>query len=280
MIRFDERAVLVTGSGRGLGAAYARAYAERGAQVVVHDAGLELDGTGGDPSVADGVVAQIARAGGTAVASYENLADPDACRRVVEVALERFGRLDVVVHNAGLLVYEELEGADRSWDAVRRVSVDAPFHVSRAAFAAMKDQGYGRFVFTTSGRGMWLEHAVPGLAAYAVGKMASFGLMLVVAAEGEAHGIRANAVSPVAATRMLQRPTEVGELAPELVVPGVLFLASEACSFSGAVLRAADGRFSTVGWHAGEGIDLGREPAGPEAVHEHWSEIEGKVRVA
>jgi NAD(P)-dependent dehydrogenase (short-subunit alcohol dehydrogenase family) len=280
MIRFDERVVLVTGGGRGLGAAYARAFAERGASVVVHDAGLELDGTGGDSSVADAVVADIARAGGTAVASYEDLADPDACRRVVEVGLERFGRIDVVVHNAGLLVFEELEEADRSWDAVRRVSVDAPFHVTRAAFPAMKEQEYGRFVFTTSGRGMWLEHAVPGLAAYAAGKMAAFGLMLVVAVEGEAHGIRANAVSPVAATRMFQRPTEAGELVPELVVPGVLFLASEECPFSGTVLRAADGRFSTVGWHAGEGIDLGRAPAQPEALQERWGEIEGKVRVA
>jgi NAD(P)-dependent dehydrogenase (short-subunit alcohol dehydrogenase family) len=127
---------------------------------------------------------------------------------------------------------------------------------------------------------MWLEHARPGLAAYATGKMAAFGLMLVVAVEGEAYGIRANAVSPVAATRMLQRETEARELAPELVVPGVVFLASEECSFSGTVLRAADGRFSTVGWHAGEGIDLGREPGGADAVHERWSEIEGKVRVA
>jgi NAD(P)-dependent dehydrogenase (short-subunit alcohol dehydrogenase family) len=177
-------------------------------------------------------------------------------------------------------VFEELEEADRSWDAVRRVSVDAPFHVTRAAFPAMKEQGYGRFVFTTSGRGMWLEHAVPGLAAYAAGKMAAFGLMLVVAVEGEAHGICANAVSPVAATRMSQRTTDAGELAPELVVPGVLFLASEECEFSGVVLRAADGRFSTVGWHAGEGIDLGRAPAQPEALQERWSEIEGKVRVA
>ena len=280
MIRFDGRVVLVTGSGRGLGAAYAREFAALGASVVVHDAGLELDGTGGDPSVADAVVEEIARAGGTAVASYENLADPDACRRTVERALERFGQLDAVVHNAGLLVFEELEDADRSWEAVRRVTVDAPFHITRAALPAMKDQGFGRFVFTTSGRGMWLEHARPGLAAYATGKMAAFGLMLVVAVEGEAYGIRANAVSPVAATRMLQRETEARELAPELVVPGVVFLASEECSFSGTVLRAADGRFSTVGWHAGEGIDLGREPGGADAVHERWSEIEGKVRVA
>ena len=279
-IRFDGRTVLVTGSGRGLGAEYARAFAARGASVVVHDAGVALDGTGSDPAIADGVVAQITRDGGTAIPAYENLAESDACERTVELALEAFGRLDVVVHNAGLLVFEELEEAHRHWEALRRISVDAPLHVSAAALAAMKRQGYGRFVFTTSGRGMWLEHAQPGLAAYAVGKMAGYGLMLVVAAEGEGHGIRANAISPVAATRMFQRPTGPGELDPALVAPGVLFLASEQCSFSGVVLRAADGRFSTVGWQAGDEVDFGRQAADPEAIAERWNEIEHVVRAA
>jgi NAD(P)-dependent dehydrogenase (short-subunit alcohol dehydrogenase family) len=277
-IRFDDRVALVTGAGRGLGAAYARALAERGATVVVHDAGVEPDGSGGEPAVADAVVEEIAAAGGTAVASYENLEDRAAGARIVEQAGERFGRLDVVIQNAGLVIWEDLEAADRSWDRMRRVSIDAPFRITRAAFPVMKEQGYGRFVFTTSGRAMAVERTRPGLAAYAVGKMAHFALMLVTAAEGEPHGIHANAISPAAATRVLVREVVPGELEPEQVVPGVLFLASEECTFSGTVLEAAGGEFDVARWTSSDGLDLGREPVEPEVIAERWAEIEGAVR--
>jgi NAD(P)-dependent dehydrogenase (short-subunit alcohol dehydrogenase family) len=276
-IRFDDRVALVTGAGRGLGAAYARALAARGAAVVVHDAGVEQDGSGGDPTVADAVVAQIAAAGGTAAASYENLEEREAGRRLVEQAVERFGRLDIVIQNAGLVIWEELEEADRSWDRMRRVSIDAPFQITRAAVPVMKGQGYGRFVFTTSGRAMAVERTRPGLGAYAVAKMAQFGLVIVTAAEGEAHGIRANAVSPAAATRILVREVAPGELEPEQVVPGVLFLASEECTFSGKVLEAAGGVFDVARWASSEGVDFGRTPVEPERIAERWAEIEGLV---
>jgi NAD(P)-dependent dehydrogenase (short-subunit alcohol dehydrogenase family) len=261
----------------GLGAAYARALAARGATVVVHDAGVEPDGSGGDPTIADNVVAEITAAGGAAVASYENLEDEEAGARIVDQAVERFGRLDVVVQNAGLVIWEELEVADRSWDRMRRVSIDAPFQITRAAFPAMKEQGYGRFVFTTSGRAMAVDRTRPGLAAYAVGKMAHFALMLVTAAEGESHGIHANAISPAAATRVLVRETAPGELEPEQVVPGVLFLASEECTFSGKVLEAAGGEFDVARWVSSDEVDFGRTPVGPEVIAERWSEIEGLV---
>ena len=274
-IRFDDRVILVTGAGRGLGAAYARAFAERGASVVVHDAGVEADGTGGDPSVAEAVAREI---GG--VASVENLESEEGCRSTVDAALEHFGRIDVVVQNAGLLVWEELEDARRSWDLMRRVNVDAPFHVTRAAFPAMKAQGYGRFVFTTSGRAMSVERTRAGLAAYAVGKMAHFALMIVTAREGEPHGVLANAVAPAAATRMLTRAVEPGELEPEQVTPGVLFLASERCTFSGRVLEAAGGAFDVARWMSSEDVNFGREPVEPEAIADRWPEIEGKVRAA
>jgi NAD(P)-dependent dehydrogenase (short-subunit alcohol dehydrogenase family) len=277
-IRFDGRVALVTGAGRGLGAAYARALAARGAAVVVHDAGVEQDGSGGDPAVADAVVAEIDRAGGTALASYENLEDRNAGARIVEQAVERFGRIDVVVQNAGLVIWEELELADRSWDRMRRVSIDAPFHVTRAAFPVMKGQGYGRFVFTTSGRAMAVHRTKPGLAAYSVGKMAQFALMIVTAAEGESHGILANAISPAAATRVLVRKVEPGELEPEQVVPGVLFLASDQCTFSGKVLEAAGGEFDVARWTSSDEVDFGRDPVEPEEVARRWADIEGVVR--
>jgi NAD(P)-dependent dehydrogenase (short-subunit alcohol dehydrogenase family) len=183
-----------------------------------------------------------------------------------------------VINNAGLLIWEELEGANRSWETMRRVNVDAPFHVTRAAFPVMKEQGYGRFVFTTSGRAMAAERTRAGLAAYAVGKMAHFALMIVTAREGEPYGVLANAVAPVAATRILARTVESGELEPEQVAPGVLFLASDRCTVSGQVLEAGGGDFSVARWTSSDEVTLGREPAEPEVIAERWDEIAGAVR--
>lgn len=273
MIRFDDRVVLVTGAGRGLGAAYARAFAARGASVVVHDAGVEPDGSGGDASVAQAVADEI---GG--VACVENLEEPDAGTRVVEQAVGLFGRLDVVVQNAGLVIWEELDVADQSWNRMRKISIDAPFQITRAAFPAMKEQGYGRFVFTTSGRAMSAERTRPGLGAYAVAKMAAVGLMYVTAAEGEPHGVLANAIAPAAATRVFTGRVEPGELEPEQVVPGVVYLASADCTATGKVLEAGGGEFSTTWWTSSDDVDFGREPVEPEAIAERWAEIEGVVR--
>jgi NAD(P)-dependent dehydrogenase (short-subunit alcohol dehydrogenase family) len=264
--------VLVTGAGRGLGAAYVRAFAARGASVVVHDAGVELDGSGGDPSVAEGVAREV---GG--IACVENLETAAGCLRTIEFTLERFGRLDVLVHNAGLVAWEELAEAGRSWERLRAVNVDAPFHLTRAVFGPMREHGYGRLVFTTSGRAMSKERTRPGLAAYAVGKMAHFALMIVAAAEGEPHGILANAVAPAARTRMLTRPVERGELEPEQVAPGVVFLASDRCTLSGKVLEAGGGEFDVARWTSSSDVDFGREPVAPETIAEHWAEIEGAV---
>ena len=272
MIRFDDQVVLVTGAGRGLGAAYARAFSERGASVVVHDAGVEKDGSGGDPSVAQAVADEI---GGFALT--ENLEEPRAGTRVVEQVLERFGRLDAVIQNAGLVIWEELEVADRSWDRMRKISIDAPFEITRAALPAMKEQRYGRFVFTTSGRAMSKDRTRPGLAAYAVAKMAAAGLMFVTANEGEQHGILANAIAPAAATRVLTWKVEPGELEPEQVVPGVVFLASERCGVSGKVLEAGGGEFDVASWTGSPDVDFGREPVEPETIAARWNEIEGLV---
>jgi len=276
-IRFDGRVVLVTGAGRGLGAAYARGFAARGASVVVHDAGVEADGSGGARGPADAVVDEIAAVGGTAAACYENLESESACLETVDFALERFGRLDVVIQNAGLVIWEELEEAHRSWERMRRVSIDAPFHITRAAFPTMKENGYGRFVFTTSGRAMAMDRTRPGLVAYAAGKMAQVGLMFVTAAEGAPHGVLANAIAPAAATRVFTRKVQPGELEPEQVVPGVLFLASDRCTVSGKVLEAGGGEFNVARWASSEDVDFGREPAEPEAIAERWAEVEGLV---
>jgi NAD(P)-dependent dehydrogenase (short-subunit alcohol dehydrogenase family) len=275
VIRFDGRVAVVTGAGRGLGAAYARALADRGAALVVHDAGVGRDGEGDDPSVADAVVTEIRGAGGTAVASHENLGSEAGCARVIATAVDEFGRLDVLVNNAGLVLYQPIEEAVHSWERLRRVNVDAPFHLSRAAFPLMKRQRYGRIVFTTSGIAMSAEDTRPGLAAYAAGKMAQFGLMVVFAAEGAEHGIRANAISPVAATRIYTGEVRPGELEPEQVAPGVVYLASEACDANGVVLGAAGGLFATRRWWRDPGVDFGKALVTPEQIQERWAEISG-----
>jgi NAD(P)-dependent dehydrogenase (short-subunit alcohol dehydrogenase family) len=137
----------------------------------------------------------------------------------------------------------------------------------------MKEQDYGRFIFTTSGIAMSAEDTRPGLGAYCMGKMAHFGLMVVLAEEGRAHGILSNAISPVAATRVYTRPAEPGELEPEQVVPGVLFLASEECALTGVVLAAAGGRFGVRYWARSGGVDFGREPVEPEQIAARWAEL-------
>jgi NAD(P)-dependent dehydrogenase (short-subunit alcohol dehydrogenase family) len=271
-IRFDGQAVVVTGAGRGLGAAYARLIASRGGAVVVHDAGVEQDGSGSDPSVADGIVSEITRQGGIAAACYENLEDAAACARVIEFAVSWFGRLDALVHNAGLVVFASLEETEPAvWDRMIAIGVDAPFHLARAAVPHMRRQGYGRIVLTTSGRAMRVEDCLPGLIAYSTAKMAQVGLMIGLAAELRDTGIRINAISPVAATRVLRRSAP--ELSPELVAPGVAFLASSACELSGAVLHAAGGRFSVSHWISSDGLDLGRIPASPEDIASRWHQI-------
>jgi NAD(P)-dependent dehydrogenase (short-subunit alcohol dehydrogenase family) len=274
-ISFEGQVAVVTGAGRGLGAAYARLLAARGASVLVHDAGVTPDGDGFDPSPADGVVQQIVSNGGTGAACYENLEDPTACRRVIESAIDRFGRLDVLVHNAGLVIFSEMpEMSADIWNRMVNLGVHAPYYLIRAAIPLMRQQRYGRIVLTTSGRALRVSDCVPGLVGYSVGKMAQLGLMVAVAAENQDYGIHINAVSPVAATRVLRRHRP--ELLPELVAPGVAFLASRACKESGVVLLAAGGRFQAAQWIDRQGIDFGKTSVDPESIGARWQEICGR----
>ena len=275
-IRFDGQVAIVTGSGRGLGAAYARLLAERGARVVVHDAGVALDGTGFDPSVTDSVVREITAAGGTAVPCYENVESQEGCKHVIETALSQFRRLDILINNAGWITFTPLE--DMTPDLLGRIlniQVAAPFWLSQAAFPIMKRQHYGRVVMTTSGRAMFLEHALPELTGYALGKMAQLGLMNALAADGAAEGIHVNAISPVAATRMLRSSVAPQELRPEQVAPGVAFLASSLCNFSGIVLQASNGHFSTARWTRSAGVDFGGTAITIEDIADKWHMIGG-----
>lgn len=276
VIRFDSQVAIVTGSGRGLGAAYARLLAERGTRVVVHDAGVALDGTGFDPSVADAVVREITTAGGTAVPCYENIESREACQRLIEMALSQFGRLDILINNAGWITFTPLEDMTPALlERIIAVQIAAPFWLSQAAFPVMRRQHYGRVIFTTSGRAMFMEFALPELTGYALGKMAQLGLMNALAVAGEADGIRVNAISPVAATRMFRSSVAPQEVQPEQVAPGVAFLASSQCNVSGIVLQASNGHFSAVQQHQSAGVDFGEAIATPEAIADQWSIITG-----
>lgn len=273
-VRFDGQVVLVTGAGRGLGRSHALAFGERGGLVVVHDAGVAQDGSGGDPAVADAVVEEIQQRGGQAVAAYENLATAGACRAIVERIEREQGRLDVLVHNAGLVRFAKLADTDEVlWRLLMAVNLEAPVWISQAALPLMARRGYGRIVVTISGHGLFPSYDVHDVAAYSMTKAALFGLTNQLAAEGAPHGITANAISPVAATRIYRTQVEPGTVTPEQITPGVLYLASERCQMNGMVLRAADGRFQ-AGWFCRtDGVDFGREPATPEQIEARWGEI-------
>ncbi len=176
MIDFAGHVTLVTGAGRGLGRAYARLLAERGATVIVHDAGVGVDGSGEDPSVADAVVAEIRDRGGTAEAAYEDLGERAGCRALVERVLTGFGKLDALVHSAGLVIRAPIEQIDEArWRRSQSVNVDAAFWLLQAVVPGMRERRYGRIVLTTSGYGLGPADDVVDLVAYCSTKAAQYG---------------------------------------------------------------------------------------------------------
>jgi NAD(P)-dependent dehydrogenase (short-subunit alcohol dehydrogenase family) len=284
MIDFTDQAVVVTGAGRGLGRLYALELARRGASVVVNDVGGSTDGQGADAGVADAVVDEIVGAGGHAVASHESVATPEGGEAIVGAALDRFGRLDAVVSNAGIfhtLAFEDLSAEE--WRRMLSVHLDGGFHVSQPAFRAMKAQGYGRFVFIASSAGIFGQEQA---AHYAAAKAGLVGLTNVIAIEGAAHGILANTVLPFGFSRMVTdtvagREQIAEELAfldaikPELVVPLVVYLASRDCAVSHRNYSACAGRFARVAVGLGEGwiADRSTVPTA-EDLAAHFDEVE------
>jgi NAD(P)-dependent dehydrogenase (short-subunit alcohol dehydrogenase family) len=260
LIDFKGQVAIVTGAGRGLGRLYALELARRGAKVIVNDLGGTTCGESSDSSVADQVVKEIKSAGGDALSSHDSVATPEGGKAIVQAALDGFGRVDIVVSNAG--IYQVTPFADLSveeWRRMLTIHLDGSFYVSQPAFRAMQAQGYGRFVFISSSAGMF---GIPGNAHYAAAKSGIFGLTNIIALEGAAHGIKANAVLPTGFSRMVTESTGAAEpgsspfyqaIKPELVVPLVIFLASRACEFSHHNYAACAGRYSRVFVGLGEG---------------------------
>lgn len=272
-LNFNRQVVLITGAGRGLGAAYAHLFAARGAFVVVHDAGVDRSGQGHDASVAQGVAAMIRERGGRAVVATQDLSSQEGCEALVDQTLTECGRLDSLIHSAGLVFYKGVEDTTpQEWQTLRQVNIDAPFWLCRAAWSTMRQQNYGRVVLTLSDYGLQ-PYEGSDVTAYGVGKAAQFGLMNMLAGEGVAHGILVNAICPVAATRIFRRKVAPDELLPEAVAPGVLFFASRTCQLTGKVLHARDGRFALGHYQVLTEEDLAADLTS-EAVGRTFQEIQ------
>lgn len=244
--RFDGRVAVVTGAGRGLGRDYALLLAAGGACVVVNDSGGELSGEGTDRGPAESVVTEIRGAGGDAVACTESVATPEGGRAIVATALAHYGRVDIVIHNAGNVRRAPLRDMTATdFDAVLDVHLRGAFHVVQPAFAVMCDAGYGRIVLTSSIGALYGNHAV---ANYAAAKAGVLGLSNVAAVEGAAHGVLSNVIVPAAVTRMADGLdiSAYPPMGPDLVAPVVGWLAHESCSISGEILTAIAGRVARV----------------------------------
>ena len=243
-LRFEDRVAVVTGGGRGLGREYALLLAERGATVVVNDVGGALTGAGVDPGPAQQVVDEITSAGGRAIASTDSVATPAGGAALIDTALEHYGRIDVVVHNAGNVRPAPLRDMSyEDFESVLDVHLRGAFHVVRPAFPVRCDAGYGRLVLTSSIGGLYGNHDV---ANYAVAKSGVLGLSNVAAIEGAAHGVKSNVIVPAAVTRMAGGidTSAYPPMGPELVAPAVGWLAHESCSITGEVLIALAGRLA------------------------------------
>ncbi len=254
-IRFDERVAIVTGAGGGLGRAYALELARRGAKVVVNDLGGARDGTGqGTAAPADQVVAEVQAAGGQAVANYDSVATPAGGQAIVDCALKHFGRLDILINNAGILRDKSFAKMEPdNWHAVMDVHLNGAYHVSRPAFTAMRENKYGRILMTTSAAGLYGNY---GQTNYAAAKMGLVGLMNVLKLEGEKYGIKVNTLAPLAASRLTEDilpPDLFSRMKPEYAVPMALFLCAEQCPVSGHIYNAGMGFYNRAAVVTGPG---------------------------
>lgn len=260
-IRFDDRVAIVTGAGAGLGRTYALALARRGARVLVNDLGGSRDGAGGgSSSAADRVVEEIRAAGGEAVANDDNVSTVDGGANIVQAALDAFGRVDILINNAGILRDKSfIKMAPEAWHAVLDVHLKGAYNVTRPVFAVMKEKGYGRIVMTTSAAGLYGNF---GQTNYAAAKMGLVGMMNTLKLEGEKYGIKVNTVAPIAASRLTQDvmpPDLFAQAKPEFVAPLVLYLCSDRCPVSGNTYNAGMGFFNRAALVTGPGKVLAKD---------------------
>lgn len=268
-----DKVVIVTGAGGGLGRSYARFLAANGALVVVNDLGGARDGSGSGTSMADTVVDEIRAAGGRAVANYSSVATAEGAADIVVTALEEFGAVHGIVSNAGILrdgAFHKM--SDDNWDSVLRVHLDGGYHVIRAAWPLLREQQFGRIVVATSTSGLYGNF---GQANYGAAKAGLVGLINTLAIEGAKYNITANAIAPLAATRMTAdiAPQEVlDKLDPELVAPAVGYLVSEENHDTASVFVVGGGLVQRVAQFQNDGVTFATPPTLTE-IAARWGEI-------
>jgi len=276
MIDFQDRVAVVTGAGGGLGRAYALLLASRGASVVVNDLGGSLGGDGSDTNAADAVVDEITSAGGIAIADYDSVADPEGGSAIIAHAVDAYGRVDILISNAGILRDRTLLNMDLDdLRAVLSVHLEGAFYVAKPAFRLMKEQQYGRIVLTSSGSGLFGNF---GQTNYAAAKSGLVGLMNALKLEGAKYDVLVNAVAPIAKTRMTEEI--LGEMSekfdPESVAPAVAYLASEENQRTGELWSVGGGSVSRVFTALAEGYFKHPDRDGPltiEDVAEHVEDV-------
>jgi NAD(P)-dependent dehydrogenase (short-subunit alcohol dehydrogenase family) len=276
-IRFDGRVAIVTGAGGGLGRSYAHYLAERGAKVVVNDLGGSSDGQGRDEKAADRVVEEIRAAGGQAVGNYDSVATAAGGAEIVETAMSAFGRVDIVINNAGILRDASVvKMPSANFDILIDVHLKGAFYVTQPAFRVMKDNHYGRIVNTASAAGLFGNF---GQANYAAAKMGLVGLSSVFAIEGAKYGIKSNVIAPVARTRLTEGlMASMGEAAnvfdPAYIAPLVAYLCSEECEYSHDVFNVGAGRYARIFVGSAPGWSL---PTGPPPTVEEIRDNRAKI---
>ncbi|WP_409498809.1 SDR family NAD(P)-dependent oxidoreductase [Pseudomonas fragi] len=276
---FTGKTAIVTGAGRGLGLSYASELARLGAHVLISDIGADSQGAAADASVALEAAQALAAQGYSVIGHHGELVSEAGCRQMVETAVEAFGQLDIVIHNAGWVGYQAIEEAQPEFiERALGVNVYSPIWLCKHAWPYLRQSSAARVVLTSSDRAMYQPYAQPGLTAYAAGKMAQLGIMNALSMEGAVDGILVNAISPVAKTRMWGVNGEPDNLKPQWVTPGVIFLASDQCQDSGYILRASNGQFTATRFVENLGVDypldLARIKAGSaEQVARLWARI-------
>ena len=269
----QDRVVVVTGAGGGLGRDYALTLAREGACVVVNDLGGARDGTGAGHNMADHVVAEIKEAGGRAVANYDSVADPDGAANIIKTAIDEFGKVDGVVSNAGILrdgTFHKM--TFENWNAVLQVHLYGGYNVVRAAWPHFREQSYGRVVVATSTSGLFGNF---GQANYGAAKLGLVGMINTLAIEGAKYNIKANAIAPIAATRMTEDilpPEVLAKLKPEYVAPVVAYLCTEEVPETGSVFIAGGGKVQRAALFENAGATFDGPPS-VDDVAEQWSTI-------
>ncbi|MET0364906.1 MAG: SDR family NAD(P)-dependent oxidoreductase [Sphingobium sp.] len=253
-LRFDDRVAVITGGGRGLGRAYAELLGAKGAKVIVNDPGGSLKGDTIVENPAEEVAQAIRAAGGEAVVNTDSVATPEGGNAIIDCAYDHYGRLDILIHNAGNVRYGSLkELSYEDFEAVLDVHLRGAFHVVRPAFPRMCEAGYGRVVLTSSIGGLYGNKRVTN---YGVSKAGLIGLSNVVALEGADEGVKCNVIVPSAVTRMAEGIdiSQYPPMGPELVAPAVGWLAHESCSITGEMLVAIGGRVARAYIAETEGV--------------------------